>query len=292
MKSMTGFGSAKVSDFGVVVEFNIRSVNGRFLEPRWHLPKDYVLIEADLRKILSSHLTRGTVDIYCQRKIDNVPSSSHVEVNSALAKKLHSEINRLSKSLKLNNSIQIQHLVALAPILNIKQENEVTTKETTMVLGAFKNAILGLVKERVREGLALQKVFLKLIHSLEVEIKKISDQAKNNKELVESRLNEKIKTKNLDTVLDQQRWQQEIFYWTDKADIAEEIQRLNEHIRNYKNLLLSKNSEGKKIDFYTQELLREINTIGSKSQNAEITARVVEAKGIIEKLKEQAQNIE
>ncbi|MCB0371178.1 MAG: DUF1732 domain-containing protein, partial [Bdellovibrionales bacterium] len=102
---------------------------------------------------------------------------------------------------------------------------------------------------------------------------------------------EKVRSKAKDLAEDP-KMQQEIFFIAEKADISEEIQRLEEHLKNYKDLLLSKKSEGKKIDFYTQELLREINTIGSKSQSSKITQHVVEAKGLIEKLREQAQNIE
>lgn len=292
MKSMTGYGSAKRELKNFQIELNIKSVNGRFLEMRFHMPKEYVSIETEMRRILPEFFARGTIDIFCSRKITASSESSAIEINFSLADKIYKELAGLAKRLKLKNEINLNQIMSVAPILKIKEDSDLTKAERAEVINLVKESAKKCLAERIREGESLKKEFLSLLGQLAKQVSSIKELKEIHNTEVSQRLKEKIKNKGLLESIDDAKFQQELFFWTDKTDIAEEIQRLEEHIRNYKNLLLSKNSNGKKIDFYTQELLREINTIGSKSQNSRITHHVVEAKSLIEKLKEQAQNIE
>lgn len=292
MKSMTGYGSAKVELKNFQIELNIKSVNGRFLELRFHMPKEYVAIESELRRILPEFFARGTIDIFCNRKVKNSSEVSGVEINFALADKIHKELQALNKRLKLKGDLHLNQIISSAPVLKVKDDVELSKAERSEVVALLKKSAKLCLDERVREGQSLKKEFLSLLTKLSGEVDAIKGLKEIHNLEVSQRLKEKIKSKGLVENIDDIKFQQELFFWTEKTDIAEEIQRLEEHIRNYKNLLLSKNSNGKKIDFYTQELLREINTVGSKSQSSKITQHVVEAKSLIEKLKEQAQNIE
>jgi uncharacterized protein (TIGR00255 family) len=292
MKSMTGYGSAKRELKNYQIELNIKSVNGRFLELRFHMPKEYVAIETELRRILPEYFARGTVDIFCSRKIQVHNDAAAVEINFPLAEKIHKELSNLNKRLKLKSEIHLNQIISSAPVLKVREDLELSKAERAEVIGLLKESAKKCVVERVREGQSLKKEFLSLLSQLSQQVTEIKNLKELHNSEVSNRLKEKIKNKGLMEQMDESKFQQELFFWTEKTDIAEEIQRLEEHIRNYKNLLLSKNSNGKKIDFYTQELLREINTIGSKSQSSRITQHVVEAKSLIEKLKEQAQNIE
>lgn len=292
MKSMTGYGSAKRNLKNFQLELNIKSVNGRFLELRFHMPKEYVSIESDMRRLMSEHFQRGTIDVFCSRKIKIQSESSGIETNFVLAEKIHKELEALAKRLKLKSDIHLNQIISAAPILKIKEEIELSKSERSEVLGLFKESAKRCVAERLREGQSLKKEFLSLLNKLSKQVEEIKGLKEIHNVEVSQRLKEKIKVRGLSEAIDDTKFQQELFFWTEKTDIAEELQRLEEHIRNYRNLLLSKNSNGKKIDFYTQELLREINTIGSKSQSSKITQHVVEGKSLIEKLKEQAQNIE
>ncbi len=289
---MTGYSTHKLENKDVRIEFNIKAVNGRFLETRFHIPKELIIIEPELRKIINAVIQRGTLDIFCHRKVKKASSSSRVEVDQDLAQKIGGEINKLQKQLKLNTQVSLSDLLTIAPIIKIHEEQELSKNESQLVIKAFKECVEKCQAEREREGHSIKKELLNLINHLSIQVASIKKQrAVNTVEYIE-KWKEKIKSKGHNEMLDDQKMQQEICFMAEKADIAEEIQRLEEHLKNYKNLLLSKKSEGKKIDFYTQELLREINTIGSKSQSAKITQHVVEAKGLIEKLREQAQNIE
>ncbi|MBN8538387.1 MAG: YicC family protein [Deltaproteobacteria bacterium] len=288
---MTGFSSQKIETKDVRIEFNLKSVNGRFLESRFHLPKEYVFLEPELRKILNITFQRGTVDVFCHRKIKRNLSDAKIQGDMDLASKISIEISKLQKQLKLSPHVSIKDILSIAPVIQVHEETDISKAESQMVLKIFKEGVEKCHLERVREGHSIKKELLQLLNLLVLEVASVKKQRAINVVEVVQKWKDKLKSKAVELVEDQ-KVQQEIFFLAEKADIAEEIQRLEEHLKNYKNLLLSKKSEGKKIDFYTQELLREINTIGSKSQSAKITQHVVEAKGLIEKLKEQAQNIE
>lgn len=291
MISMTGFSSQKIETKDVRIEFNLKSVNGRFLESRFHLPKEYVFLEPELRKILNFTFQRGTVDVFCHRKVKKNMSEAKIQGDVDLAGKISTEISKLQKQLKLSPHVSIKDILSIAPVIQVHEETDISKTESQMVLKIFKEGVEKCHLERVREGHSIKKELLQLLNLLVLEVASVKKQRAINVVEVVQKWKDKLKSKAVELVEDQ-KVQQEIFFLAEKADIAEEIQRLEEHLKNYKNLLLSKKSEGKKIDFYTQELLREINTIGSKSQSAKITQHVVEAKGLIEKLKEQAQNIE
>lgn len=289
---MTGYGSAKRDLKNFQLELNIKSVNGRFLELRFHMPKEYVAIESDLRRLLPEYFSRGTIDIFCSRKIKVQSEAVSIELNAGLAEKIYKELSNLNKRLGLKSEIHLDQIMATAPVVKVKDDTDLSKSEKLEVINLFKESAKRCLAERAREGQSLKKEFLSLLGQLAKQVSHIKGLKEIHNVEVSHRLKEKIKTKGLSDSIDDSKFQQELFFWTEKTDIAEEIQRLEEHIRNYRDLLLSKNSNGKKIDFYTQELLREINTIGSKSQSSKITQHVVEAKSLIEKLKEQAQNIE
>lgn len=291
MISMTGYSTHKAETKDVRVEFNIKAVNGRFLESRFHLPKEFIFLEPELRKLLNSIFQRGTIDVFCHRRTKKTTQGSKIEVDLELANKIGSEISKLQKQLKLSSHVSIKDLLSIAPVIKVQEDTDIPKGEVQLVLKSFKECVEKCHAERVREGHSIKKELLNLLNLLSIEVGSIKKQRAINTVEVVQKWKDKLKAKASD-LMDDQKVQQEIFFLSEKADIAEEIQRLDEHIKNYKNLLLSKKSEGKKIDFYTQELLREINTIGSKSQSAKITQHVVEAKGLIEKLREQAQNIE
>ena len=138
----------------------------------------------------------------------------------------------------------------------------------------------------------LQKELEKLVHDLEKQVAIVAGLREDANRQLQERFEQKIGSRLKGQEMDPQRLTQEIVIQLEKADINEELVRLTEHLKNYKDLLKSAQAEGKKLDFYTQELLREVNTIGSKSQVAKITQAVVEAKTLIERLREQVQNVE
>jgi uncharacterized protein (TIGR00255 family) len=291
MKSMTGFGQARVQGTNVLYEVNIKTVNGRFLEVRFHLPRELVFIEPDLKRALSEKFMRGTVDIFVNRKLKG-HGTAVVTVNEPLAKEYLKAYQQLSKKLKLSFNPSVELLTRQADVVRVEDSVDAVQKEKKWVTQAFAKAVEACDQERKREGAALAKELEKLLSQLESQVGSIDDLREEANKMLQDKFEQKILTRLQGAEIDQQRLMQEVVIQLEKTDINEELQRLKEHIKNYKKLLNSSMAEGKKMDFYTQELLREVNTVGSKSQVAKITQAVVEAKAIIERLREQVQNIE
>ncbi|QDK37419.1 YicC/YloC family endoribonuclease [Bdellovibrio sp. NC01] len=292
MKSMTGYGNARVQSKDVTIEVSIRSVNGRFLEPRFHLPREFVAFEGDLKKVLSSTLLRGTVDVFISRRVKNVGGKTQMTVNDALAKKYLTAYKHLSKELGVPFQVHLEAMARLPDVIKLEETYELFAGEEKVLKKAFADACKNCDKERVREGKALRNDLTALLVSLEKQVKAITGLREEANAQLQDKFEQKIRARLKGNEIDPTRLSQEIVIQLEKADINEELSRLSEHIKNYRQLVSSQQAEGKKLDFYTQELLREVNTIGSKSQVAKITQAVVEAKTLIERLREQVQNVQ
>ncbi len=292
MKSMTGYGFAKALKEKVSLEASIRAVNGRFLEVRFHLPKEYIPFESDLKKLLQNYFERGTIDVFVGRKESLEKSEKKVSLNKSLAKEYKKAYDELAKLLKAKPISHVEIIARHSEIFVTESSNHVDSKEKSVLLGVIEEAIVKCEQERAREGVAIRKDIEKHLKNLSTQIENLRD----CREEVNSGLFEKVRQKvhsRLEGIsVDDQRISQEIVMQLEKSDINEELQRLSEHLEHYKEIFKQKGGVGKKLDFYTQELLREVNTIGSKSNVSKLTTSVVEAKTIIEKLREQVQNIE
>ena len=291
MKSMTGYGSAEYSSVNLELEVNIRSVNGRYFEPRMHLPREYQALEAVVRKKINSYIKRGTVDIYVNRKAGGSFCQHIVKVNIRAAKKWQAAYRELNVKLKLSDKIGLQQVANQPGVIQSVEKSKLSVSEKTIFLSQLERALKNCDRERAREGRALQADLKKQLTQLKTYANKMGQlKVKAGKELKKrytTRLN-KLGAEGLDPA----RFAQEVTVQLDKADISEEIVRLNEHLKSFLKLITIQQAQGKKMDFYCQELLREVNTIGSKSQMAVLTQIVVDAKSTIEKLREQVQNIE
>lgn len=289
---MTGYGTARVQSKDVTVEVSIRSVNGRFLEPRFHLPREFVSYEGELKKVLGASLLRGTVDVFVSRRVKASASKAQMTVNDALAKRYMTAYKHLSKELGVPFNVHLEVVARLPEVIKVEETYELFPGEDKVLKKAFAQACANCDKERTREGKSLQKDLLKLLAALEKQVKVISDLREEANAQLQDRYEQKIRARLKGNEIDATRLSQEIVIQLEKADINEELTRLAEHIKSYRQMVASNQAEGKKLDFYTQELLREVNTIGSKSQVAKITASVVEAKTLIERLREQVQNVQ
>ncbi len=300
MKSMTGYGRAKAEAASdkkksgkmndLDLEITIRTVNGRFLESRFHLPREYASIESELKTRLNAVVARGTVDIYVNRRAKT--GDPELSVRTGLAKKWVQAQTKLAKDLKIKAEITLEMLQQIPDLISIQESFEISESEKKLVFKLMQEALDRLVLEREREGLSLRKELSRLLEELErlaldAELLK----AEANTEL-ERRFHERLDRLGLKGKVDEQRLAQEMVMQLDRSDISEELQRLREHLKAYRLLLKSTNAQGKKLDFYAQELLREVNTMGSKSHLAKLTAIVVEAKTLVEKIREQVQNVE
>ena len=292
MKSMTGFGQHKVHRSEFDLEVSIRAVNGRFLEIRTHLPKEYGFFESELKKLITGEIRRGTVDIYIYRRLAPQSIRTKVSVRSELAKEWLKSYRKLAKELRISQEVTLETIASRPDVMWVEENFSVSPLEKKVVLESVVSAVKNCQKERQREGQALKKDLKSHFVGLEKRVQEMAKlRSQANKEL-EKRLQGRWESMKFPGAIDPQRISQEIVIQVDKADISEEISRLKEHLRSMKALLTSSEGQGKKMDFYSQELLREVNTIGSKSQVARLTQAVVDAKAIIERVREQVQNVE
>lgn len=297
MKSMTGFGQAKVSSGSSDIEVSIRAVNGRFFEPRFHMPRELVSLESDLRTELQKRFNRGTIDIFISRRLKWDQINSKVLVQKSMVKEYHRALKEIATQMKIPFQAHVELVAKLPEVLKVEtNDTEVTQTEKKAVLKTLVQASEACVKEQSREGLSLKKEFERLLKDLDQhlqEIEKVRAEVDlSYQQKVETKIKTRLAAMDSNTQIDPSRVAQEVVFLLDKSDINEEIVRLREHLHNFKGLLKADGPMGKKLDFYIQELLREVNTIGSKSSVSKLTSHVVDAKTIIERLREQVQNVE
>lgn len=298
MKSMTGFaslgqktknnGSQNKQESEKAINYKIKSVNNRFLDLRLHCPQDYLAFEKDLRALIQKKVHRGTVDVYIQTS--HLKEESEMTLDHDRAKFFLTEAQGLAKKLKIKTDVSLDILFKFGSILKKEQTETSLSISKSEFLEDMSKLLDSFDKERSREGLALAKELKKMFNELETSRVQLQKLAKDYPAEIRSKIEHKLKAWTED--LDPQRMNQELIYLIDKSDIEEEIIRLKEHIKACLELLKSKEPQGKKLDFYAQELFREMNTIGSKSSSVKITGEVMEGKAIIEKIRQQVQNIE
>jgi uncharacterized protein (TIGR00255 family) len=292
IKSMTGFGSAKGITPASNLEVNIRSVNGRFLETRVHLPRELSGIEADVKKMLGACFQRGSIDVFVSRKSRGEKSNLKLYLHEEMAQAWLATSVRLNALASCNEKIDLKTLLQLPEVVGFEEEVTSIEQDADEVRRLVKEACESCTVERRREGEALKLELLGILSRLDESVQQMNTMREEINRLLRERMESRLKARWSELDLDVQRLQQELAILWDKADITEEMGRLKEHLHHYRNLLLASDAQGKKLDFYTQELLREVNTIGSKSPLAQLTHLVVTAKTEIEKLREQVQNIE
>ncbi len=296
MKSMTGYGLARSQSNEVSIEVSVRAVNGRFLENRFHLPRGYYGFESDLKKKLTEFIKRGTVDVYISRKQKANSVSSKIVMNTKLASEYLKAFRKLSKDLQMNEAVKFELITRQSDVIQIEEQDQIAPNEIILLKKTFEAALKKFEVERLREGLALKKDLQKNLKDLQKYVLKISKLREDANKMLQEKFEAKLKSRLPKDAaaqgIDPQRITQEIVIQLEKADINEEITRLNEHLKNFEKIIELDVVEGKKLDFYTQELLREVNTIGSKSQVAGITESIVESKTLIERIREQVQNVE
>lgn len=293
MKSMTGFGIHLNGTEDLQIESTVRALNSRYLEVRFQMPSQYNQFESQLKILVQEYFERGRVDLTIKRKFGSEAVTHKTIVKPEVARLWIESYKRLGSELRLLADPSLEMVSRLPEVITIEEKMEVDSKEKKTLFESLEKALKACDGERLREGESLKKEFLNLLRELEIQVgvfAKLREEA--NKEIRKSML-EKIERMGFrDLSGKDPRFLQEVALIIEKSDITEEIHRLGEHIKAMKQLVGGTKSQGKKLDFYTQELLREINTIGSKSQVAKLTKAVVDAKAIVERMREQAQNVE
>ena len=290
--SMTGFGRAECQDGDYSYKAEIRSVNNRFIEITTRLPKAYVDLERPLKKLTKVHCARGSINITITLANTNEGSGEwEVKPNLALASQYVEALKKIQTSLGLDGKLNIDSVVGLRDIIKIEPVAIDPAKEG-LLLNMAESALISLKKMREEEGEHLQKDLAERIDSIEKHAGQIEKRQPEITQEYKARLKERIKLINDGIEVDESRLAQEIAILADRCDITEEITRLGSHLKQFRKLFDSTEPIGRKLEFITQEINREVNTMGSKSSDTKVANLVIEIKSALEKIREQLQNIE
>ena len=290
IKSMTGYGKSSQSINSREYQVEIKTVNHKYIDTNIRMPRIISYLEEDIRKLVSSKIKRGKVDIGIT--FENYSKDGNdVRINTELAKMYIQNLKSLAEEENISANIEVTEITRLPDVLTIKSnldENQIKTE----LLQTVEEAIDQLINMRKNEEKRISEDILTKIAQIEEkteEIFALSTRLIDDYVVkLEARIKELLKTEELD----KSRLMQEVVIYADKCSVEEEITRLRSHIMQLRNLINEEEPTGKKMDFLIQEMNRETNTIGSKANNLEITNRVVDMKTILEDIREQIQNIE
>lgn len=295
LRSMTGFGSHKERNDDFEIKVDIRSVNNRYLDIQVKGPKSINFLEDDLKKTISKEVTRGKVDVFIDIKFLS-KNSSDFQIDYVLLDNYLEKIREMSSYMTREDIINPMDLLKLDNNILTLEKTELSENENFVNLckECLKSSLANFLEMKSQEGYNIEYDLKKKINEIKVIIDKIEKEAEHiidvNVSLLRERIDE-ILSKD-DIAINEDRLVNEIVFYTDKLSIDEELVRLNSHLILFENILSDNKSNGKKLDFIIQELNRETNTIGSKSSSVDITNEVISMKSIIEKMREQVQNIE
>ena len=289
--SMTGYGRGEQLLHGQNITVEIRSVNSRYFEFSSRVPRGCAFMEDRLKKLLNSQISRGKVELGLQ--LQSVEASDTVvQVNLPLARQYRDAMRTLYEELEIKDDLTTGLIARFPDVLvtsRAQVDQEQLWQDVSQVTGQALEAFLEM---RRVEGRKLKEDLLEKLKQLEADVAWVEGQSEGRVEAYTQRLYEKLKVLLEDRNIEESRILTEAAIFGDKTAVDEETVRLHSHIQQYRDVLESPEPVGRKLDFLTQEMNRETNTIGSKCQDVQITKRVVEMKACIEKIREQVQNLE
>ena len=291
IKSMTGYGRVEAICDGRNIVVEAKSVNHRFLEIALRMPAALYPLEMEYKKKIGERFKRGRIDVSIRLEGDGAEPSK-VNLNLEVARDYFDVLTRLKNEFNLQEPIGLKTFISFRDIFTPPVETQLNGDFLNSVEKTLQEALSMLVNMRQDEGIALFSDMQMRLQTIGETMGTIRSRAPQVVMEYQKRLSDRIKELSVGFELDAARLAQEVAIMADRCDITEEIVRMQSHIGQFEALLQSDEAEGRKIDFLLQEMNREVNTIGSKSNDVEIARQVIEAKSELGKLREQAQNIE
>lgn len=293
MKSMTGYGRGECTAKGASITVELNSVNRKQAEVSLSVPSELESIEPDLRDLILASVSRGRVSGRVVLQYTGSSRASAVAVNETQAKAYRRELSKLAKSLEIPDNLSMEGLLRLPGVLENAQPALDAKAFRAPIKSALGQALEGLLSMREKEGGNLGRDLAKRLAKLRRIVKRVAKLAPDVLKHHRERLIERLKKTNVEVPdMDDDRLLREIVYYTDRTDISEELTRLGSHFVQLEECLSDVVPVGRKLDFLAQEMFREINTIGSKANDANISSEVVNLKTELEKIREQVQNVE
>lgn len=292
MRSMTGYGQAQGGDERHRVSVDLRSVNGKYLDLNIRLREEHRDLEPRIRTLLEEELERGRVDVDVDVR-SRSPRPANVEIQMEVVKALHSASHELAEKGLIATELRLADLLRLPEVVEIEvAPDRLTDGDEELVLTLCREALGQLIEARSLEGRQLARALEERLDGLSALTGELEDLAGTVRERIRRRLEERVRELLEGEEIDESRITQEVAVLVDRSDVAEELDRLRAHLEHFREVCASDGAIGKRLDFLSQEILRELNTIGAKAREAEMTRRVVDAKVVCEQLREQVQNVE
>ncbi len=288
---MTGFGAGRGEAGGEAISVELRSVNGKFCEVKPRVPRELSALEPELVKTIKARISRGVIDAFVRREAGGARGPAP-RADLPLAAAYAKALRDLKDSLGLAGEPTVQDLAAMEGVIAIGDTAPDPQAAATALQQALSAAIDALDQMRRREGEALARDLSARLDAIEKGAREVSLLAPLQVNAVRERLATRIAELTRGVSLDPARLAQEVAVFADRTDVTEELTRLASHLAQARGLISSQAPAGRKLEFLVQELNREINTIGSKSQHAGIAGMVVELKAELERIREQVQNVE
>ena len=291
IKSMTGFGNAGFEDERMMIHVEVKSLNSKFLDLSIRSPRQFSDKEHEIRNLVQSVLDRGKVNVL----IDFFPKSATelpVNINEDLFKAVYSKFKNLADSVQ-DHSQDLFKLALQAPNVMSALTGEVKDEEEewNMVKKILIEALQKCEEFRKDEGKSLEFKLKENIDTIELGLNKIKGEERGRKEKIKQKIRNHFNEWLDENSFDTNRFEQELIYYFEKLDITEEIVRLETHLKYFSKCMKEEINQGKKLGFISQEIGREINTIGSKANDAGIQQYVIWMKDELEKIKEQSMNV-
>ncbi len=291
MRSMTGYGRGEADHGGAKFSVELNSVNRKQSDLVLNLPREFTEMEPRIRQIINEQLSRGrtTVLVACEQGANG---QRKLSLDTALARSYHEAMRALQADLNAPGEITISHILQAPGVMRFSEVGIDPTQAWAALEEALRSALAELIKMREREGQHLADDLRARIDLIRGAIKEVNGLFPQVVTKYRTALLERINKAGLDLSLDDDRLLKEVALFADRSDVSEELTRLESHLAQFGDLLQKEEPVGRTLEFITQEIFRELNTLGAKANDAAISQRVVACKGELEKIREQIQNVE
>lgn len=291
IKSMTGFGRGECTIDNRSMTIEMKSVNHRYCDINIRMPRKLIHLENQLKNMIKQELTRGKIDVFITYQ-DNSDKSSSIVYNESLAGQYMDYFNQIADRFNITNDVQVSSLSRYPEVLKLEEQDDDEDVLQELVIKAMEEAIEKIAETRLTEGQLLKVDLKSKLEEMLTFVEKLKEISPAVIEDYKVKLEQRIGEMMDQTLLDKDRLALEVAVFADKSCVDEEIVRLESHITHMKDTLDSNESVGRKLDFISQEMNREANTVLSKANNISVANQGIDLKTLIEKVREQIQNIE
>lgn len=288
---MTGYGQSTYEESDLRMKVEARSYNHRFCEIVIRMPRQLLQFEDQVKKVIQSHIQRGKVDVYISIEGTGLVKKN-VQVHWDLLNEYMNAAKIIEQNLNIPSQLKVEDILFQEQLVAIDEQVEPNDLFATLLLETTEKAMGELLQMRKIEGEKLYQDLKKRIETIQIQVKQLKDLAPNVVKYYRDRLLKRMEEYLQTFEIDENRILTEVAIFAEKSNIDEELTRLDSHLEQFLLTMDEEKAIGRKLDFLVQEMNREVNTIGSKANDIQISKLVVDLKSEIEKIKEQVQNIE